>query len=56
MCYTDNERMYSNVDAAPFCDNFLCGTDGLIVKKAPRTANVAALETQCTDELFEAVS
>ena len=30
--------------------------DRLIVKKAPRTASPAALETHCTDELFEAVS
>lgn len=30
--------------------------DRLIVKKAPRTASLAALETHCTDKLFEAVS
>lgn len=33
-----------------------CGADGWCVKKAPCTAGVAALETQCTDELVEAIS
>lgn len=30
--------------------------DRLIVKKAPRTASLAALETHCTDKLFVSVS
>lgn len=61
VCYTDNGRMYSNIDVASFDFNLFLTMISVALKlwlwkKGPRMAGLAALETHCIDELFEAVS